>query len=136
MDLSSLPAPLRTLLDAPQDWMEDGEKVSGELILRSDGTCIGAGGKKGKWSFPNAVTEKVPSSSRRQSAVSITRSATTCRTRRRAVASRAWCLEPEREPRPRCRARKDYVALSSGSFKLGADADSRGRHRRHLPRAE
>ena len=56
MDLSSLPAPLRTLLDAPQDWMEDGEKVSGELILRSDGTCIGAGGKKGKWSFPNAVT--------------------------------------------------------------------------------
>ena len=56
MDLSSLPAPLRTLLDAPQDWMEDGEKVSGELILRSDGTCIGAGRKKGAWSFPNAVT--------------------------------------------------------------------------------
>ena len=50
MNLSALPAPLRTLVDAPQDWMEDGQEVNGELTLRSDGTTLGPGRKKGTWS--------------------------------------------------------------------------------------
>ena len=112
MDLSSLPAPLRTLLDAPQDWMEDGEKVSGELILRSDGTCIGAGRKKGAWSFPNAVTEEgalIVEATIGGVDHTIRYDVPDQKTGGRLT---GVVLEPEREPRPRCRARIRFVARS------------------------
>ena len=56
MNLSALPAPLRTLVDAPQDWMEDGQEVNGELTLRSDGTTLGPGRKKGPGPGGSAAT--------------------------------------------------------------------------------
>ena len=78
------------VVDAPQDWMEDGQEVNGELTLRSDGTTLGPGRKKGTWTRTHPPGR---SSSRRRLAVSNTPSVTTCRPRR-PVSSRASCSSP------------------------------------------
>ena len=111
MNLSALPAPLRTLVDAPQDWMEDGQEVNGELTLRSDGTTLGPGRKKGTWS---------PYSSTGPLIVEATIGGVEHTIRYDVPTEKAGfitgiVLEPAREPYSRCRAQKEYVPPERGA---------------------
>ena len=121
MNLSALPALLRTLMDAPQDWMEDGHEVNGELTLRSNGTTLGPGRKKGTWS-PMEATSTGPL------IVEATIGGVEHTIRYDVPTEKGGfitgiVLEPAREPKSRCRAQKEYVPTERGANGAGGTSD-------------
>lgn len=119
MNLSALPAPLRTLVDAPQDWMEDGQEVNGELTLRSDGTTLGPGRKKGTWSPMEDASTIIVEATIGGVEHTIRYDVPT----EKGGFITGIVLEPAREPKSRCRAQKEYVPPERGANGAGGTSD-------------